>query len=100
MIQSDIEFDETKCKHCGRLLHRHFGGKRTRELLREYDGDVVDAVVADVTCANCGHVNEISWWAQLPTTPHMRNLMAMERRRQMRVIDGRRSSQPAQICGD
>jgi len=32
----------------------------------------------------------------LPTTTNMRNLMAMQARRRMRVIEGRRSSQPVQ----
>lgn len=32
-------------------------------------------------------------YAWIPSTPNMRNLMAMERRRRMRVIDGQRGSQ-------
>lgn len=37
-------------------------------------------------------------YAWLPSTPNMRNLLAMELRRQMRVIEGRRGVRPAQTC--
>lgn len=68
MIHSDLEADGDKCKHCGRLLHKHFGGKRTRELLRLWDDDVVFATMVDITCGYCGAVNEIFYIADmLPT---------------------------------
>ena len=51
-----------------------------------YEGeDYVDAIF---------YGNEFRY-AWLPTSANMRNLMAMERRRQMRVVEGRRNSQPA-----
>jgi len=75
MIRSDISADGDICKNCGRLLHEHFGGKRTRRTLRYCDDDLCDAVVADVTCGYCGYVNEIFWQAWLPTTPNMRRLI-------------------------
>ena len=64
-IPSDIASDGDRCQHCGRPLHRHFGGKHTRELLREWDGDIVYATMVDIRCANCGVVNEIFWAADL-----------------------------------
>ena len=65
---SDIAADSDRCQHCGRLLHKHFGGKHTRELLRLWDDDVVFATIVDITCAWCGAVNEIFYQADmLPT---------------------------------
>ena len=64
-ILSDIAADGDRCQHCGRLLHKHYGGKRTRELLREYDGDIVAATLIEIRCANCGVVNEIFWEADM-----------------------------------
>lgn len=67
-IPSDIAADNDRCKNCGRLLYKHYGGKRTRELLRLWDGDIVFALMVDVTCAWCGAVNEIFYVADmLPT---------------------------------
>ena len=64
-IISDIAADGDRCQHCGRLLHKYYGGKHTRELLREYDGDMVFATMVDIRCANCGVVNEIFWAADM-----------------------------------
>jgi ribosomal protein S27E len=65
---SDIAADGDRCQHCGLLLHKHYGGKRTRELLREWDGDIVFATLVDITCGWCGAVNEIFYQADmLPT---------------------------------
>ena len=57
-ILSDFAADSNRCQHCGRLLHEHFGGKRTRELLRLWDDDVVIATMVDITCGWCGAVIE------------------------------------------
>jgi ribosomal protein S27E len=65
MIQSDLSFDETQCKNCGRLLYRHYGGKHTRRSLREWDGDVVFATMADVRCAYCGEISTIFYQADM-----------------------------------
>lgn len=65
MIHSDLESGGDRCKHCGRLLHEHYGGKHTRERLREWDDDVVFATMVDVTCGWCGAVNEIFYSADL-----------------------------------
>ena len=65
MIQSDLEFDKTKCKHCGRRLHEHFGGKHTRRTLREYDGDVVFATMVDIRCGYCGEISMIFYAADM-----------------------------------
>ena len=35
----------------------------------------------------------------IPTSANMRNLLAEQRRRSMRVVEGRRSFRPAQTCG-
>lgn len=75
-IMSDIESDGDRCKNCGRLLHEHYGGKHTRRTLRFVDDDLCDAVVVDITCANCNAVNEVFWQAWLPTTTNMVSLMA------------------------
>ncbi len=64
-IISDIAADGDRCQHCGRLLCGNFDGKRTRELLREYDGDVVFATMVDVTCGWCGAVTSIFWAADM-----------------------------------
>ena len=76
MIHSDLEADGTRCPNCGELLHKHYGGHETYPTLRMYDGDIVDALVADVWCSNCGYVNEVFLWAQLPTSANMARLMA------------------------
>ena len=64
-IYSELEFDGTRCKNCGRLLHKHYGGKHTRRTYREWDGELVLATMMDVLCANCGGVNEIFWVADM-----------------------------------
>ncbi|MFQ5674682.1 MAG: hypothetical protein ACE5PV_24335 [Candidatus Poribacteria bacterium] len=89
-IISDIAADGDRCLNCGRLLHKHYGGHELYEILRMYDDDIVDALAVDVRCSTCGYTNEIFLQAWLPTTANMRDLMAMEWRRKMRVIDGRR----------
>lgn len=75
-IISDIAADGDKCSNCGRLLHKHYSGHELYPTLRIYDGDIVDAAVADVWCEHCGYINEIFWWAQLPTTQNMSRMMA------------------------
>ena len=50
-ILSALTADGDRCQNCGHLLCEHFGGKRTRELLRLWDDDVVFATVVDITCA-------------------------------------------------
>ena len=65
MIHSDLEADGDKCQHCGRLLHKHYDGKRTRELLHEWDGDIVYATMVDVTCGWCGAVTSIFYQADM-----------------------------------
>jgi ribosomal protein S27E len=64
-IASDIEADGDRCHNCGCLLWENFGGKHTRELLREWDGDIVFATMVDVTCGWCGAVNDIFYSADL-----------------------------------
>ena len=64
-IISDLSADGDRCKHCGRLLHKHYGGKHTRRLLREWDGDIVFAMIVDITCGWCGAVNEIFYQADM-----------------------------------
>jgi ribosomal protein S27E len=56
---SDLSADGDRCQHCGRPLHRHYGGKHTRRTLREWDGDVVFATMVDVWCEYCGAVTSI-----------------------------------------
>ena len=72
---SDIAADSDRCQHCGRLLHKHFGGKHTRELLRLWDDDVVFATIVDITCAWCGAVTSIFYQADMlpavSTTPRL-----------------------------
>lgn len=68
MIYSDLEADCDKCKNCRRLLCKHIAGKWTRELLREWDDDVVFATMVDVRCGYCGEINTIFYQADmLPT---------------------------------
>ena len=74
MIHSDLEADNDKCPSCGNLLLRNFGGYELYPTLRMYDGDIVDAVVADIWCSNCGYVNEVFWMAQLPASANIRRL--------------------------
>jgi len=77
MVFSDIAADGNRCRNCGRLLSKHYGGKTTRELLRLWDNDVVFAIVVDVTCAFCGAVNEIFYQADmLPTVATNRGRFA------------------------
>jgi ribosomal protein S27E len=76
-IHSDLA-DGDRCKHCGHLLCEHFGGKQFRQTLRFCDDDLCDAIVVDITCANCGGINEIFWWAQIPTTPNMARMIAKQ----------------------
>jgi ribosomal protein S27E len=64
-IHTELKNDRDQCRHCGRVLHRHFGGKRTREVLREHEGDVVIATMVDVTCAACRGVTSIFYMADL-----------------------------------
>ena len=73
---SDIAADSDRCQHCGELLHKHFSGHELSPTLRFYDGDIVDAVMSDVWCSNCGYVNDVFWQAWLPTTANMKRLMA------------------------
>jgi phage FluMu protein Com len=65
MIQSDLEFDGDRCNHCGRLLHKHYGGHELYPTLRFYDGDIVFALMVDIRCGYCGVVNEIFWAADM-----------------------------------
>lgn len=64
-VIADIAADGDCCQHCGRLLHEYFGGKRTRRLLRLWDGDIVFATIVDITCAWCGAVNSIFYQADM-----------------------------------
>lgn len=69
-IISDIKFDSDRCAHCGQLLHQHFAGKRTREVLREYGGSMCIAIIFDVTCTVCGGVTSVDYMADLlPVAP-------------------------------
>lgn len=76
MIHSDLEADGDRCKNCGQLLRKHYGNHELYPTLRIYDGDIVDARMAEVICKNCGYVNELFWQAWLPTTTNMVSLMA------------------------
>ena len=90
-IIADIAADSTRCPNCGEPLHRNYGGHELYPTLRMYDGDIVDAVVADVTCGYCGYVSEFFLWVQLPTSVNMRRMMAeCEDERELRTIPRRR----------
>jgi len=78
---SDMAADGDRCQNCGKLLSRNYGGHELYETLRMYDGDVLDAVVADVTCGYCGCINEILNQAWMSTTPNMRRLITEQQRR-------------------
>ncbi len=56
---SEIQFDRDQCRHCGQLLYQHFGGKHTREVLREHDSELVIATIVDVRCAECSSVTSV-----------------------------------------
>ena len=60
--------------------------RRVYQKLRYEGEDYVDAVFV-------GNEFRYAW---IPTTPNMRNLLAMQARRRMRVVEGRRSVRPAQ----
>ncbi len=69
-LVSEIQVDRDRCSHCGQELYQHFGGKRTREVLREYDGVLCIAFVVDVVCAVCLKVTSIDYMAEmLPVAP-------------------------------
>ena len=64
-IISDLTADGDRCNYCGRLLCKHYGGKRTRELLRLWDDDVVFATMVDIRCSNCGETTTIFYQADM-----------------------------------
>ena len=74
-IYSELSFDRTQCKHCNKLLHKNYGGKRTRHTYCEWDGELAWGTFVDVICSNCGGVNEIFWAADmLPPVPGRKGL--------------------------
>ncbi len=62
---SDLKADRTRCKSCGYLLYQRLGSKRTRRTLREFDGEVILAVIIDIHCNHCSGVNEIFYQADM-----------------------------------
>jgi ribosomal protein S27E len=62
-IRTEIKADADKCKHCGRLLHQYYAGKRVRQALREWDDDIWIATMVDVRCAYCGGMTSIFYIA-------------------------------------
>ena len=60
-VISELSIDRDRCYHCHCVLHEHYGGQRTREVLKELDGSLCIAIVVDVTCAACGGVTDITF---------------------------------------
>ena len=80
---SDIAADNDRCRYCGRPLHRHFGGKRTRRTLREWDGGLVIGTWVDIRCSRCGDVTTIWYQADMLPTANMHRLIAQQRGRKV-----------------
>ena len=60
---SDLRADGDLCRNCGCLLHKHYGGKRRRRVLREWDNDAIIATLVDIRCGHCNKVNTIFYMA-------------------------------------
>lgn len=75
-VMSELKIDRDLCQHCGRVLYQHYAGKRTREVLREYDGSLCLARVVDVTCLRCGHITAIDYMAELLPAPSLHRAIA------------------------
>ncbi len=71
-LVSELKIDHDRCQHCGRGLYQHVGGKRAREVLREYDGSMCIAIIFDVTCTVCGGVTSVDYMADLLPAPAQR----------------------------
>ncbi len=68
---SDLRADGDRCKHCGCLLHRHYGGKRIRRVLTDYDGSLVIGTWVDIRCRQCRGITSVFYQADMlpePTT--------------------------------
>lgn len=69
---SDLRTDGNRCKRCGYLLHRHYGSKRRRCTLREWDGGLVIATFVDIRCQFCGGLTSIFYQADMLPPPSPR----------------------------
>jgi hypothetical protein len=71
-VFSELQVDGDICTHCRRLLYRYYGGHHSRNVLREYHGELVEAWMVDVKCQACGRVTEIYYSATpLGRTRHL-----------------------------
>jgi hypothetical protein len=70
---AELKADGDKCRYCGRILYEHFGGKRTRRFLREYEGELCVATIVDLECAFCGGITSLFYMVDLlPQFPSQR----------------------------